>query len=81
MILKHIVMWTFKEEAEGLDKRANALLMKQRLEALVGIVPQLISAEVGVNVNSSDSAADAVLVSTFRSFEDLAAYKVHPAHV
>lgn len=79
-MLRHIVMWKFKAEAEGRSKRDNALWMKQHLEALVGKIPQLISAEVGINENESDSAFDAVLTSTFASFEDLEIYKKHPLH-
>jgi hypothetical protein len=80
-ILKHIVLWKLKEEAEGKTKAENAAWMKEHLEALVGVVPQLLSAEVGINVEPSEAAYDAVLTATFRSAEDCAAYKVHPAHV
>ncbi len=80
-MIKHIVMWKLKDEAEGLTKAENALWMKQNLEALAGVVPELLSVEVGININTSESAYDAVLVSTFHSMDDLAKYKVHPEHV
>lgn len=80
-ILKHIVLWKLADEAEGRNKAENAAWMKQHLEALVGVVPQLLSAEVGINIEPSAAAYDAVLTATFRSVEDCAAYKVHPAHV
>ena len=38
-MLKHIVMWKLKEFAEGKTKAENALIMKESLERLVGIVP------------------------------------------
>lgn len=78
-MIKHIVMWKLKPEAEGRTAKENALWMKEHLEALLGVVPQLKSCEVGINVKEGNY--DACLVSTFDSLEDLAAYKVHPEHV
>lgn len=80
-MLKHIVMWKLEEFAEGKSKAENAQWMKEHLEALVGVIPQIKSLEVGVNVNKSDAAYDAVLVSVFESEEDLNAYQHHPEHV
>ena len=79
-MLKHIVMWRLADNAEGRTKAENARWMKEHLEALVGVVPQLLSAEVGINVCESDMAYDAVLVSTFEDRRALESYKVHPAH-
>lgn len=78
-MIKHIVMWKLKPEAEGHTAHENALWMKQHLETLMGVVPQLLSCEVGINV--VDGNYDACLVSTFASLEDLEIYKKHPAHV
>lgn len=79
-MLKHVVMWRLAAQAEGRTKSENAQWMKEHLEALVGQIPELLSAEVGINVCDSDMAFDAVLISTFESTEALAAYKVHPKH-
>ncbi len=81
LMLKHIVMWKLKSEAEGKTKAENALWLKEHLEALVGVVPELLSMEVGINVKESDTAYDAVLISTFENPEGLESYKVHPAHL
>ena len=44
-MVKHIVMWNLTDK----DKVAeNGAIMKQKLEALVGVVPGLLRAEVGV---------------------------------
>ena len=80
-MLVHIVMWRFKDFAEGASKEENLKQMKHRLEGLVGVVPQLVSAEVGIDFKHTDMSYDAVLISRFESEEDLAAYKIHPAHV
>ena len=79
-MLKHIVMWRFVEGAGGKSRVEHAQWMKEHLEALVGVVPEIRSMEVGVNVAPSASAYDAVLISTFDDKEALDRYKVHPAH-
>ncbi len=80
-MLIHIVMWKFKEFAEGATRVENAKIMKEKLESLVGIVPGLLYAEVGVDFKHSQMNYDAVLTCHFNSEEELEAYKVHPAHV
>lgn len=80
-MLKHIVMWRFKEGAEGKTRREHAQWMKEHLEALVGVIPQIQTLELGINEFPSPAAYDAVLTVTFLSKEDLDTYKVHPAHV
>ncbi len=79
-MLKHIVMWRFRDDIEGKSRRDHALWMKEHLEALVGVVPQIQSLEVGINEFDSPTSYDAVLTVTFQSKEELDAYKVHPAH-
>lgn len=80
-MFKHIVMWRFIDGAGGKSKGEHAQWVKEHLEALVGVIPEIISLEVGINVCSAGTAYDAVLVSTFETPEAMEAYKVHPAHV
>lgn len=80
-MFKHIVMWRFIDGANGKSKREHARWAKESLEALVGVVPEILSLEVGVNVCMAGTAYDAVLVSAFESAEAMERYKVHPAHV
>ena len=75
-MVKHIVMWKFKEEVSEEEKRS----MKQQLEALQGVVPTLGKIEVGLDVSQKQAAMDMVLYSEFQCLEDLTAYAVHPAH-
>jgi len=79
-MIKHIVMWKFKEEAEGKSKEENIQIIKNDLEALVGQISQIRSLEVGINKTEDKTAYDAVLVSTFDSMEDLKAYRDDPRH-
>ena len=76
-MIKHIVMWKFKDETAEADK----LEMKRQLEALKGVVPSLIDIEIGLDVVGSDASKDMVLYSEFASLEDLKAYATHPEHL
>ncbi|MGN0047503.1 MAG: Dabb family protein [Bacteroides sp.] len=79
-MLKHVVMWRFREQAEGKSRQEHAQWMKKHLERLIGVVPEIRSLEVGVNRNPGSMAYDAVLISLFDDAEALARYKAHPAH-
>lgn len=79
-MLKHIVMWRFVEGAQGKSRVEHAQWMKEHLEALVGVVPEIRSMEVGVNKTPSATAYDTILISTFDDEAALGRYKVHPAH-
>lgn len=56
MVYKHIVMWKFKEQHNGKSALENARWMKEQLEGLVGVVPELLSAEVGISPSLEQSA-------------------------
>lgn len=80
-MIKHIVMWKLKENAEGCTRIENAEKIKASLEALKGRIEQIKSLEVGINVSDSETAFDAVLYSEFESLEHLKQYRSHPEHV
>lgn len=73
-MVTHIVFWKLKEE----NKEENAVIIKEKLEALVGVVPGLIKAEVGRNL--IQDAYDLCLVSQFTDQEALESYRVNPDH-
>ena len=79
-MIKHIVMWKLKEEAEGGTAAENALKMKGMLEALAGKIDVLSKIEVGIDVFASAPECDVVLYSEFDSRADLDAYQVHAEH-
>ena len=74
-MIKHIVMWKFKE-----GEQENMMLFRERLLALKDQIPEIRAMEVGVNINPSESSYDAVLVSEFDSMEALKSYSVNPLH-
>lgn len=80
-MIKHIVMWKLKDEAEGNSKAENAKIIKDSLENLKGKIKEIIDLEVGIDVNKSEQAYDVVLYSTFNSLEDLDSYQKNPDHV
>ena len=79
-MIKHIVMWTLKDEAEGAGKAANAQKMKELLSALPPLIPVLRHLEVGVDVFAASPACDVILYTAFDTRADLDAYQVHPEH-
>ncbi len=80
-MIKHIVMFKFKESAEDADKAGNIQRMKSQLEALPGKIDKIKFFEVGVNFSNTNVAYDLVLCSEFDSKEDLYSYQKHPEHV
>ncbi|MCM1365398.1 MAG: Dabb family protein [Faecalibacterium sp.] len=79
-MIKHVVMWKFKPFAEGKTKEENLLYVKSMLEALPEKIDFIRSMEVNLNVNPKETMFDAVLISTFDTLDDVAAYRVHPDH-
>lgn len=80
-MIKHIVLFRFKDFAEGADKPENIKSLKSRLEALEDIIDEIKFFEVGINFGYSDAAYDLALCSEFESEEDLYSYQKHPEHV
>ena len=79
-MIKHIVMWKFKDEAEGLTKAENIQKVKSMLEALPQKIDFIREMHVEVNVNPKEGMFDAMLISAFDSIEDVEKYRVHPEH-
>ena len=78
-MVKHIVMWKFKDFSEGKSREENIEYIKSELESLPGIIQEIKFIEVGANINS-DTSYDAVLYSEFETLGDLEVYQNHPAH-
>jgi hypothetical protein len=81
VMIRHVVMWKFKDEAEGRTRPENCAYIKKMLEALPPYIPFVRRLEVGVNEFSSPMAADMVLLTEFDSKDDLDLYAGHPEHV
>ena len=79
-MIKHIVMWKFKDFAEGASKEENILKVKTMLEDLPSKIEFIREMHVEINVNPKEGMYDAVLISAFDSIEDVNRYRVHPDH-
>jgi heme-degrading monooxygenase HmoA len=80
-MLKHIVMWKLKDQAEGADKASNARKMKELLDPCANIVPGILKFEVALAQTGLEATYDVVLYSEFASKAALDAYQEHPQHV
>ncbi len=80
-MIRHIVMFSLLDQAEGASKAENALLIKGMLESLRGRIPEIRALEVGINLNHAPGEWDLVLVSEFDDMEALFRYQKHPEHV
>ncbi len=80
-MIKHIVMFKFKESADGSDKPGNLQMMKAKLEALPSKIDEIKFFEVGVNFSNNGVAYDLVLNSEFESKEALYSYQKNPEHI
>ncbi len=79
-MVKHIILWTLKDEY-GKDEKENIRAgIKAGLEGLKGKIPGLIDIKVNT-VPLPSSNCDVMLDSTFEDEDSLKAYSVHPAHV
>ena len=75
-MIKHLVFWRVRDDE---DKQKNMEKMRELLTSLVGVVPGLVSAEVGFNYNPK--GFDIALYSVFESKEALDGYQVHQLSV
>ena len=80
-MIKHIVMIRLKETDPPEIKYDNANKLKAAIEGLMGVIPELQSMEVGLNLSTKASAYDLVLTSVFDTLESLDVYRNHPEHV
>ncbi len=83
-MIRHVVMWKLKDEAEGASKKKNAEKMKLILEGLKTNIEEIKSVEVGINITEEDeeagSAFDVVLISDFETELDYTMYTRNAHH-
>ena len=80
-MIKHIVCWTMKENADGCSKKENMAKVKAALEALKGKIAVVRSLEIGLNFDHTPDAFDISLYAEFNSKDDLKVYQDHPEHL
>ncbi len=76
-MIKHIVFWKMKPEVTMEQK----LEVKRQLEALKGVIPEILEIEVGIDYLRKETSSDIALFSVFNSDADMNAYQNHPEHI
>lgn len=78
-MIRHVVSWKLAEPDAAL-RGEQAAEVARRLNALMGVVPELRAVSAGANLAHPDVNWDVTLVADVDSLEALEAYQVHPAH-
>lgn len=79
-MVKHVILWTLKDEYSGAQIEKIKAEIKEGLEGLSGKIPGMI--DIKVNINGLPSSnCDVMLDSTFESEEALKGYAEHPEHL
>jgi hypothetical protein len=79
-MIKHVVMWKFKDFAAGNLKEENIEIAVEKLLLLKDLVDEIKFLEVGKNINESDAAYELVLITEFENLSDLEQYQIHSEH-
>ncbi len=79
-MVKHVIVWTLKDELSDAEKAEVKKNIKAGLEGLAGKIPGLIDIKVYIDGLGS-SNTDLMLDSSFEDEASLQGYAVHPAHV
>ena len=79
-MVHHVILWKLKEDLTKEQKCEVADNIKLHLEALVGVVPGLLSLKIVTNALPS-SNADVMLDSVLESEEALKGYQTNKNHV
>ena len=75
-MVKHIVMWRLHQNIAE-----NRAMIKDLLNKLPAVIPELKSLEVGEDINRGPVAYDLVLITTHADTADLQKYQKHSEHV
>ena len=79
-MVRHVIVWTLKDEFSDSEKEQIKAGIKEGLEGLAGKIPGLV--EIRVNIDRlSGSSGDAMLDSLFENGEALKNYSSNPLHV
>ena len=64
-MIRHVIMWKFKE-----DEKENMQKFLSGLQALDGVIPEILRMEIGVNCKEGNNY-DACLIADFADFDAL----------
>jgi hypothetical protein len=76
-MIKHIVIWCLKEE----NKTKNSKAIKEKLEGLKKIIPELKYISVNSNIYNKYTNCDLILECEFENMDELEIYQTHTKHI
>ena len=79
-MIKHIVLWKLKDQAEGAGREQNLTRLRAMLQTLPALIPEIKTFELGQTLEPSESTYDLALVAAFATRETLQRYIEHPEH-
>lgn len=80
-MVKHVILWTLKDEFSAEEKENIKKGIREGLEGLKGKIPGLLEIKVNAYGRLDSSNADLMLDSTFENAQALKSYSKHPEHV
>ena len=78
-MVRHIVVWNYREGFSKEQNIENAREIKNDLENLINVIDGIVSIKVEIEPLPS-SSADIILNSLFESAQALSNYQIHSAH-
>lgn len=79
MTIKHVVAWKLASE-DPAERAEHAAGVIERLQGLLGLIPEIQELSVGANSLDYPGNWDLVLVSEFADAAALDTYQQHPEH-
>lgn len=80
-MLRHVVMWKFKEELNDIEKNDFKRIIKDQFESLQECIKEILSLSIGIDNEEFESNYDFVLITDFENINDLQCYQNHPEHL
>ena len=80
-MIRHVVMWKFKDVAEGKTKAENMEWVREHLYALMPVIPEIKRMEIGFDVMGTDMSMDLMLLTEFDNVQTMKIYAEHPEHL
>lgn len=79
-MVRHMIIWTLKDEFSGEEKARIKAGIKEGLESLHGKIPGMVRIQV-MTEGLASSNTDLMLDTLFEDEAALKGYSVHPLHV
>ena len=79
-MIKHIVFIKIKGAESDAEKKTDLQKLKEALDALPSVIPEIKNFQTGINISDAATASDFALIGEFENKDTLEAYKKHPEH-